>query len=474
MHRPRPRPRPGWALAALLLVLATAGLAAGPAAADPVDDARRQAAAAAAAVHDLRPAVLAAERAYDEAVQRLDVSATASLGADGQADAARVVRRAAESARRARVRALYMSGGQAALYDGVLRSGPGDLLGRIASVQRVVSVGQRRVEQARAESARVDRAAQDAAARTGASMGTVREVEARSAELDLLLVRAATRLDGLSARAAGLETARRARAELEAARAEAERTLAVRAAAARPRLAPAAYEALYVGAAATCPGLPWQVLSAIGQVESGHGSNTATSYAGAQGPMQFLPSTFARYAVDGDGDGLADIASPADAIYTAARYLCANGGGSPSGLPGALWHYNHAQWYVDLVLGIARQLDPSIAAGLPTAALPGPGRPTAVRTAAPVVPTPAATAPPAPPAGTPGPSTARPPAATGSTPAVGVPTPSTAAPAASPGPVLPPTPGPTAAPTAAATAAPTAAPPLVPSSALTSLPAPTG
>ena len=45
------------------------------------------------------------------------------------------------------------------------------------------------------------------------------------------------------------------------------------------------------------------------------------------GPMQFLPSTFAHYAVDGDHDGLLDIMSPGDAIFTAARYLCANGGG---------------------------------------------------------------------------------------------------------------------------------------------------
>ena len=50
-------------------------------------------------------------------------------------------------------------------------------------------------------------------------------------------------------------------------------------------------------------GMSWALLAAIGQVESGHGANTSTSYAGAQGPMQFLPSTFASYAVDGDHDG---------------------------------------------------------------------------------------------------------------------------------------------------------------------------
>ena len=77
----------------------------------------------------------------------------------------------------------------------------------------------------------------------------------------------------------------------------------------------------------TCHGLSWTVLAAIGQVESGHGSNASTSYAGAQGPMQFMPATFAAYAVDGDHDGDKDIMDPADAIFSAAHYLCANGAG---------------------------------------------------------------------------------------------------------------------------------------------------
>ena len=116
------------------------------------------------------------------------------------------------------------------------------------------------------------------------------------------------------------------------------------------------YLALYHHAAATCPGLSWTVLAAIGQVESGHGRNPSTSSAGAMGPMQFLPSTFTSYAVDGDGDGAADIMNPADAIFTAARYLCANGAGAgPSALSAAVWHYNHADWYVRMVLTLARE-----------------------------------------------------------------------------------------------------------------------
>ncbi|HEY3684797.1 MAG TPA: bifunctional lytic transglycosylase/C40 family peptidase [Streptosporangiaceae bacterium] len=121
---------------------------------------------------------------------------------------------------------------------------------------------------------------------------------------------------------------------------------------------PAQFLAWYMDAAQTCPGLPWAVLAGIGKVESDHGRNPAARHpngAGARGPMQFLPGTFARYAVDGDRDGRADIYGPADAVFTAARYLCASGarGGSERGVRRALFAYNHAGWYVDLVLSWA-------------------------------------------------------------------------------------------------------------------------
>ncbi len=112
---------------------------------------------------------------------------------------------------------------------------------------------------------------------------------------------------------------------------------------------------LYMRAAATCPGLPWGVLAGIGQVETDHGRVKAVSSAGAMGPMQFLPSTFAVYGVDGDGDGKADILDQADAVYSAARYLCASGGGQPDTLYDAIYAYNHSDYYVKTVLGLARQ-----------------------------------------------------------------------------------------------------------------------
>ncbi|MCW2707286.1 MAG: Lytic transglycosylase catalytic, partial [Frankiales bacterium] len=106
--------------------------------------------------------------------------------------------------------------------------------------------------------------------------------------------------------------------------------------------------------ASYCPGLSWKVLAAIGQVESDHGRNVGPSSAGALGPMQFMPSTWAQYAVDGDGDGKADIMNPYDAVPAAALYLCRNGAGlGGQALYDAIFNYNHADWYVREVLAIA-------------------------------------------------------------------------------------------------------------------------
>ena len=94
-------------------------------------------------------------------------------------------------------------------------------------------------------------------------------------------------------------------------------------------------------------GVPWSVLAAINFVESKFGRILGPSSAGALGPMQFLPSTFAAY-------GRGDITDPRDSILAAARYLRASGGGSR--LKPALFAYNHAHAYVDAVLRYARQM----------------------------------------------------------------------------------------------------------------------
>jgi Transglycosylase SLT domain len=120
---------------------------------------------------------------------------------------------------------------------------------------------------------------------------------------------------------------------------------------------PTGYIQLFQESAALyCPGLPWEVLASIGQIESGWGTNTGPSSAGALGPMQFLPSTWAAWGISGFGDkGPPNINDPFDAVPSAARYLCAAGGSTAAGLPRAIFAYNHADWYVSEVLALARQ-----------------------------------------------------------------------------------------------------------------------
>jgi soluble lytic murein transglycosylase-like protein len=88
-------------------------------------------------------------------------------------------------------------------------------------------------------------------------------------------------------------------------------------------------------------GVSWQLLAAVNYVETKFGRVVSNSTAGAQGPMQFLPSTWATYGLGGD------IHDPHDAILGAANYLHANG--APGNIRTALYHYNPVASYVDAV-----------------------------------------------------------------------------------------------------------------------------
>ncbi len=115
-------------------------------------------------------------------------------------------------------------------------------------------------------------------------------------------------------------------------------------------------ELFRASAARYCPGMSWTVLAAIGQIESGDGANTGPSSAGAEGPMQFLPSTWQEWGITAFGEpGPPNIMDPYDAVPSAARLLCAAGAGTPAGLSRAVFAYNHADWYVAEVLALARQ-----------------------------------------------------------------------------------------------------------------------
>jgi hypothetical protein len=106
-----------------------------------------------------------------------------------------------------------------------------------------------------------------------------------------------------------------------------------------------------------CPGLSWTVLAAIGQIESADGQNKGPSSAGALGPMQFLPSTWARWGMTAFGEpGPPDIMNAYDAVPSAAAYLCSYGAGQGgAALSRAIYGYNHAAWYVAEVLALAHQ-----------------------------------------------------------------------------------------------------------------------
>jgi membrane-bound lytic murein transglycosylase B len=158
-----------------------------------------------------------------------------------------------------------------------------------------------------------------------------------------------------------------------------------------PSMALAAYrnaEAKMAASDSGC-GISWNLLAGIGRIESGHANGGATdvrgtavtpiygpaldgtlpgnqvivqssaggrvSYARAMGPMQFLPGTWARYAADGDGDGVADPQNLYDSTLAAARYLCSGGLNlrDPSQVMAAILRYNNSIPYARNVLGWA-------------------------------------------------------------------------------------------------------------------------
>lgn len=95
-------------------------------------------------------------------------------------------------------------------------------------------------------------------------------------------------------------------------------------------------------------GVDWEVLAAINFVETRFGRIRSSSVAGAQGPMQFIPSTWEAYGMGGD------VHDPRDAIMAAANYL--NASGAPNDYQGALYAYNPAQEYVDAIWAYAREI----------------------------------------------------------------------------------------------------------------------
>jgi len=158
-----------------------------------------------------------------------------------------------------------------------------------------------------------------------------------------------------------------------------------------PSIALAAYRSAEQKMAVAAPGcgVSWNLLAGIGRIESGHARGGAVdargtavvpiygptldgtlpgnevilqsmvgnrpTYAQAMGPMQFLPGTWARYAVDGKGDGAPDPQNLFDSALAAARYLCTGGLNlrDPSQVMSAILRYNNSMAYAQNVLGWA-------------------------------------------------------------------------------------------------------------------------
>jgi hypothetical protein len=95
------------------------------------------------------------------------------------------------------------------------------------------------------------------------------------------------------------------------------------------------------------------ILAGINWEETGFGTNLGVSSAEAEGWMQFLPSSWATFGVDGDGDGVKDPYDPWDAIFAAAHLLRYSG--APGDWHSAIFAYNHADWYVEDVLADAEK-----------------------------------------------------------------------------------------------------------------------
>jgi membrane-bound lytic murein transglycosylase B len=309
-------------------------------------------------LHSLGERVQKAEQRYATALQGVAAGVTDTIAAERDRSSVRSVLATSNTRLQDQMASLYASGGSLAETSALLA--PDGLLTYDQSQEAESSAVAQTVATAKAQ--------QSMAGAATAQVSTGKRHADRSIATERSVAGIARRVGRLLTREQGLMTAARQQlAHQQAVAAAARAALAAQTAAFAGEtqagvgsigvLPPSAtYLALYRHAAATCPGLPWTLLAAIGQVESGHGRNDGPSSAGAEGPMQFMPATFASYAVDGDHDGRTEIDDPADAIFTAAHYLCSNGGGRGSAaMSNAVFDYNHATWYVDLVLGLSQR-----------------------------------------------------------------------------------------------------------------------
>lgn len=307
-----------------------------------------------AKVDKLQQQVQAAEHQYDAALADVGASVNAAISDGRFSDQSALFAQQQRDQLDDRIRALYMSGGPLAVYASLLDSrDPTSLEENAVVVEHVVAADQVLVSASGRASATAAAAATTADQQIAAHIATERSVAQVALSVQALLAEEQSLLGQAKEHVAALKAA-----EAELARQNADFSQITAERLAQLKVLPPSTDFLRLyhrAATEECPGLSWTVLAAIGQVESGHGRDTSTSYAGAMGPMQFMPATFEAYAVDGDHDGVTDIMDPADAIFSAANYLCSNGAATgPNALANAIFLYNHADWYVQMVLALAK------------------------------------------------------------------------------------------------------------------------
>ncbi len=346
---------PAAVVAVAITAAVSTNLNAGPAAAETSVDAAAKAKVLAARLHVLQGQTDAALRRYEAAMGKVSTDVNIAIQATSQERAGEQAALAAQDKVDSRVRALYISGGRPGLYASLVSARSlTDLTSRIGAMRSLVFTGHESAAGQAAVAGAARTTAVAARAQAATSIGTAQGVSVTADALQALLDQQQRLLATADATVRRQRLTEAAAAALRAARAAAAQVTADGIRRVGPLPGSATYFALYRAAATTCRGLSWVLLAAVGQVESGHGRNIGRSSTGAMGPMQFMPATFAAYGVDGDGDGRIDIISPADSVYSAAHYLCANGAGQgAAGVQNALLRYNHAQWYVDMVVALA-------------------------------------------------------------------------------------------------------------------------
>jgi membrane-bound lytic murein transglycosylase B len=338
---------------ALALVVALSPLAvpSAHATADP----GTQASQLLAKVNQLQKKVNAAERRYSKSFTNVTQSVSRAISADQQSSHVQVLAANAQSELVDRVRGLYESGGPLAAYAQFLSTGNvTGAVDRAMLASRVVSAQVADVRDVQREAQQAQTAANRAQHTEHTKIATVASINEAASRVGALLAQQKSLLASADQALAAVQQAESTLNQQTAHFTSIGTTAAANTSGLQILPPSSAFLALYQKAASYCAGLSWTILAAIGQVESGHGRNDGPSYAGAEGPMQFEPSTFEAYGIDADGDGVKNIDDPADAIYSAANYLCANGaGGGGQALYNAIWHYNHADWYVNMVEKLA-------------------------------------------------------------------------------------------------------------------------